>query len=65
MGKGVGEPTPAEVVRQARRSKRPDVAEWADAVEQAAFGPAPVDDELESEVLTREPDDVTSPVPRR
>jgi hypothetical protein len=65
MGRGLGEPTPAEVVRQARRSKRPDVAEWAGAVEDAAFGPAPVDDRVESEVLTREPPDGAPPVPRR
>jgi hypothetical protein len=65
MGRGLGEPTPAEVVRQARRSKRPDVAEWAGAVEDAAFGPAPVDDRIEHEVLTREPADGAPTVPRR
>lgn len=65
VGQGRGEPTPAEVVRQARRSKHPDVAEWAGAVEQAAFGPEPVDNEMESEVLSREPADVPSPIPRR
>lgn len=65
MGRGLGEPTPAEVVRQARRSKRPDVAEWAGAVEQTAFGPAPVDDQVESQVLSREPTDAAPTVPRR
>jgi hypothetical protein len=65
MGRGLGEPTPAEVVRQAHRSKRPDVAEWAGAIEDAAFGPAPVDDRVESKVLTREPRDVAPAVPRR
>jgi hypothetical protein len=37
-----GDPTPGELSAFAGRL-RPDVAEWADAVEQAAYGGAPVD----------------------
>jgi hypothetical protein len=57
LGRGVGEPTPADVVAQARKTQRADVAEWAGAVEAAAFGPTPVDDGVEREVTRKEPPD--------
>ncbi|HEY3498897.1 MAG TPA: carboxypeptidase-like regulatory domain-containing protein [Polyangiaceae bacterium] len=57
LGRGLGEPTPADVAQQARRAKRDDVAEWAQAVEVAAFGADAVDDGVEREVLRREPAD--------
>jgi hypothetical protein len=58
---GRGEPTPADVAAQARRAKRGDVAEWASAVEAAAFGSAAVDEGAEREVLRQEPPDPGSP----
>jgi hypothetical protein len=61
LGRGVGEPTPADVVAEARRAKRDDVADWASAVEAAAFGSAAVDDGMEREVLRREPADPSEP----
>jgi hypothetical protein len=61
LGRGLGEPTPADVAAQARRAKRDDVADWANAVEAAAFGSGAVDDGLEREVLRREPADPSEP----
>jgi hypothetical protein len=50
------EPTPGHVARAAgRHLRRADVAAWADAVEQRAYGPEPVDARAEREVKTLEP----------
>jgi hypothetical protein len=61
LGRGRGEPTPGEVERFAKKADRPEVAEWAQAVEVAAFGPAPVDEGREREVIRREPPDPAGP----
>jgi hypothetical protein len=61
--RGRAEPTPAEVARVARRWQRPEVAEWARAVESAAYGPTPVDDRVERAVQEREPPDPRGPGP--
>jgi hypothetical protein len=63
LGRGLGEPTPADVAAQARRVKREEVAGWADAVERAAFGANAVDDNVEREVLRREPPDPAAAPP--
>ncbi|MEO8903698.1 MAG: carboxypeptidase-like regulatory domain-containing protein [Polyangiaceae bacterium] len=47
-----GEPTPGEV---ALRTDRAEVAEWASAVDEAAFGPDPLSEDKEHGVVTREP----------
>lgn len=52
---GAREPTPGHVRRLAARSEAEDVASWAGSVEQAAFGPLPVDRAAEGEVRAREP----------
>lgn len=49
------EPTPGHVRRVAGRSEAADVADWAGAVEHAAFGPSPVDRDVEHQVKGREP----------
>jgi hypothetical protein len=64
FGRGRAEPTPGDVERHARRGLHPEVAEWAHAVEAAAFGPLPVDEQAEREVVRREPTDPPV-VPRR
>jgi hypothetical protein len=46
------EPTPGEV---ARRAARPEVATWARAVDEAAFGPDPLSEVKEQAVVGREP----------
>jgi hypothetical protein len=46
------EPTPGEV---ARRAGRPEVATWASAVDEAAFGPDPLSEAKEQAVVGREP----------
>jgi len=46
------EPTPGEV---ARRAGRPEVATWASAVDEAAFGPDPLSESKEQGVVGREP----------
>ncbi len=51
----IGEPTPAHVAQVARHQQKQDVDEWARAVETAAFGPTPVDEALERQVVAREP----------
>jgi hypothetical protein len=53
--KGRSEPTPGEVRQAARHARRPDVIDWANAVEAAAYGPEPVDEPAERRVLEREP----------
>jgi hypothetical protein len=62
--KGIAEPTPGEVRQAAHRVHRPDVVEWADAVEGAAYGPDPVDEPVERRVLDREPPELPRP-PRK
>jgi len=47
-----GEATPGEV---ARRTDRGEVAGWADAVDEAAFGPEPLSEAKEQGVVQREP----------
>jgi hypothetical protein len=59
--KGRSEPTPGEVRQDARRVRRPDVIEWANAVEEAAYGPDPVDERVEGRVLEREPPERSRP----
>lgn len=49
------EPTPAEVARHAAGVERGDVVLWARAVEDAAYGPDPVDAEREAAVTALEP----------
>jgi hypothetical protein len=51
-----GEPTPGHVAQIARREQKGAISEWARAVESAAYGPDPVDEEVERAVLAREPD---------
>jgi hypothetical protein len=46
------EPTPGQV---ARTAVRPDVAHWAGAVDEAAFGPDPLSEAKEQAVVGREP----------
>jgi len=47
-----GEATPGEV---ARRSERSEVASWASALDEAAFGPEPLSEAKEQAVLGQEP----------
>jgi hypothetical protein len=47
-----GEATPGEV---ARRTERTEVATWASAVDEAAFGPDPLSEAKEQAVALREP----------
>jgi len=46
------DPTPGEV---ARRAQRTDVSTWAQAVDEAAFGPDPLSETKEQSVVGREP----------
>jgi hypothetical protein len=50
------EPTPGHVARVARERRAGDVADWAQAVEKAAYGPEPPDEIEEGRVREREPD---------
>jgi hypothetical protein len=52
---GTREPTPGHVRRVAARSDSEGVEQWAGSIENAAFGPAPVDRAVEREVRSREP----------
>ena len=52
---GDREPTPGEVRETATRAADPAVATWARGVEDAAFGPAPVDADREAGVRAHEP----------
>lgn len=56
-----GQPTPGHVARIAARRQSPEIAGWADAVEQAAYGPNPVEGALDDAIRRREP----SAVPKR
>jgi len=51
----LGEPTPGHVANVAGREQKEDIREWARAVETAAFGPAPVDEQIEQQVVAKEP----------
>jgi hypothetical protein len=51
-----GEPTPGHVARVARERRANEVADWAQAVERAAYGPEPPDELEEGQVRQREPD---------
>jgi hypothetical protein len=55
FGSRRGEPTPQEVERAARTVERGAVADWARAVEAATYGPAPLDERGERDVLSLEP----------
>lgn len=61
LNRGRAEPTPGDVKRHGRRARNQDVAEWAGAVEAAAYGPGPVDETIEHDVIRREPPDPTEP----
>ena len=50
-----GEPTPGHVARTAERERTAEVAGWARATEEAAYGPNPPDDVAEELVRNREP----------
>ncbi len=52
---GAPEPTPGHVRRVASRASAVEVEAWASRVEQAAYGPEPVDASLEREVRGTEP----------
>ncbi|HET9930228.1 MAG TPA: carboxypeptidase regulatory-like domain-containing protein, partial [Polyangiaceae bacterium] len=52
---GDREPTPREVREIATQSAEPAVATWARGVEDAAFGPNPVDADREAGVRAQEP----------
>jgi len=56
------EPTPAQV-RRAAESAMPAAAEWASAIERAAFDRDDVDARVENEVMELDPD--KPPKPRR
>lgn len=57
-GKPAVEPTPAQIARSADQDQRGNIADWARAVEHAAFGPEAVDEPREAQILSREPEDV-------
>jgi hypothetical protein len=59
--KGRLEPTPGDVRDAGRRVHRPDIVEWANAVEKAAYGPEPVDEPVERRVLDHEPPERSRP----
>jgi len=49
------EPTPGHVRRAAFRAQDDEVEQWARGVESAAYGPATVDEQLESQLVAGEP----------
>ncbi len=49
------EPTPAQV-RKAAENGHPAIAEWADAIEHAAFDEGVVDARVEAEVMAMDPE---------
>jgi hypothetical protein len=61
-GKPSLEPTPAQIARSAEHDQRGNIADWARAVEHAAFGPEAVDEPREAHILAREPEDVPAEV---
>jgi hypothetical protein len=52
---GPPEPTPGHVRRVASRANSEAIEAWARRVEQAAFGPEPVDEAIERDVRATEP----------
>ena len=50
-----GPPTPLDIAETANHFHHGDVAAWAVAVEEAAFGPAPPDERREKEIVAQEP----------
>lgn len=50
-----GDPTPGHVATVARARHADDVGTWAEAVEQAAYGPEAPDAEAEGRIVAREP----------
>lgn len=60
-GRAGAEPTPGDVKRRGRRMHRDEVVAWAAAVENAAFGPEPVDEKIEREVQRLEPPEPGDP----
>ncbi|HEV8550037.1 MAG TPA: hypothetical protein VGQ57_13430 [Polyangiaceae bacterium] len=61
VGRTRAEPTPGDVKRHGRRSRKEEVVAWASAVEAAAYGPEPVDETIEHDVGRREPPDPGDP----
>ena len=53
--KSESDPTPAHIARLGRRRRAPEVARWAEQVEEAAYGPVAPDESKEEEVRSREP----------
>jgi hypothetical protein len=60
-GRAGAEPTPGDVKRRGRRMHRDEVVAWAAAVENAAFGPEPVDEKIERDVQRLEPPERDDP----
>ncbi|HEY6559615.1 MAG TPA: carboxypeptidase-like regulatory domain-containing protein [Polyangiaceae bacterium] len=54
--KQTGDSTPGHIARVARTRRAPEVARWAEAVEQAAFGPDALDEGAEHAVRAQEPE---------
>lgn len=50
------EPTPADLARSAESVQEPHVAQWARAVESAAFGPTALDSQEEARIRALEPE---------
>jgi hypothetical protein len=65
LNRGRAEPTPGDVKRHGRRARNDDVADWAAAVEAAAYGPRAVDETTEHDVIRQEPPDPAEPRERR
>jgi hypothetical protein len=49
------EPTPLELADAARRHEQTEVAGWASAIAEAAYGPTSPDERRENELVAREP----------
>jgi len=52
---GAPEPTPGHVRRVASRAAAKEIEAWASRVEQAAYGPDPIDEAKEREARAAEP----------
>ncbi|MEB2312051.1 MAG: hypothetical protein OZ921_20345 [Sorangiineae bacterium] len=52
---GPGEPTPGALARSARARGNDAVAEWAEQIETAAYGPTPPDESVEAAIEARAP----------
>lgn len=51
-----GETTPGHIARTAHSRRAPDIEKWASAVENAAYGPEPPDEEQEHAIRAGEPE---------